>query len=709
MNPRLTFLLSGIGGGLVAGGLLGLLEAVFHAATSGAPDHLAPLYGTVLYGLLGAGAGGVAGLGTAALPPPPDDLARRARIAFAHALGAVFAVVPMLAFTLRYLGNKVVYAEQGVPVSGMAVIGLVVVGFAVFELTVMARIGRGPGFPMVRPAGAFATQGVLVLVGLGWWLVPAGDDPRAFAHDKPVPAALADAPDVLVLTIDTLRADHLGAYGFPEPISPVLDGIAADGIVFEDASAHASWTRSSFASLWTSRLPTAHRADTKASRLSDDLVLLSETLQAAGMTTGNLANNINVTETFNFDQGYDSFVYEAPDYHFGATESVFSLTFYKVVHKLREKVGGAKKVESFYQPADVVLGDARAFIEANPEARWMLGVHLMEPHDPYFEHPYLDGSGDALVNGVGFARAEVEHPSLEQADYLKRVYADEIRHMDRLIEPFVTWLKESGRYDRTLIVITADHGEEFGEHGGFWHGTTLYEEQTHVPLIVKLPANALAGSRVSWQARLIDVAPTITAALGLDADPSWAGRDLLADVRAEVEEATARAEAVEAARSTIDGLSEGFDAGTLDEVELEELRTAQRLLEPTPTGCGADPRDRVVVTEQDFEGNVLAAVRRHGRKLIVANDGNPRGLPTRELFDLDADPDESADLLAGAPPTACVAQPAEVANELTTVLDAERRLAATGAVQAEDVQVDDGETCNLCALGYLSGPACDDC
>ncbi|MCA9572512.1 MAG: sulfatase, partial [Myxococcales bacterium] len=427
---------------------------------------------------------------------------------------------------------------------------VVVLGlFAAFELLMGARLAAGPLKLLARPVGALGAWGVLVVSTGALALLPVGDDPRGtMAHHKPVPAELADAPDVLILTVDTLRADHLGTYGGPEGVSPVLDGIAADGIVFEHASAHASWTRSSFASLWTSRIPSGHKADRKASRLPEELVLLSEVLQARGVTTANLANNINVTQTFGFDQGYDTFVYEAPAYHFGATESVFSLTFYKVVHKLREKLGGHKAIESFYQPADVVLADARAFIEANAESRWMLGVHLMEPHDPYFEHPYLDGSGTAITNGVGFARAEVERPSLDQAEYLKRVYTDEIRHMDRLLAPFVDWLKSTGRYDRTLIVITADHGEEFGEHGGFWHGTTLYEEQTHVPLIVKLPAGDLAGRRVPWQARLIDVAPTLTAALGVPPDPTWAGRDLLPDVRRDVADETAKRDAVENAR-----------------------------------------------------------------------------------------------------------------------------------------------------------------
>lgn len=711
MNDRITLALAVVRGGVLGAALLGLGEAAYHLVAQGAPDLVAPFYGLVLYGAIGgalaAGAAVVvAGLGERLPGAAPTD-----RRALAHVVGHVVAVAPMAGFVMHYLGNKVVFAEQGVPLVGKLAIAGILLIYAALAVVVGRVLLRGPLAVLDRAAGFGGLLGTLGLA-LGGVAVVGSPTKPDFAHHRPAPPGLAEAPDVLLFTVDTLRADHLGVYGGPEGISPALDALAADGIVFEDASAHASWTRSSFASLWTSRIPSAHKADRKASRLSDDLVLLSEVLQANGVTTGNLANNINVTATFNFDQGYDTFLYEAPDYHFGATESVFSLTFYKVVHKLREKLGGSKVVESFYQPAEVVLDDARAFIEANAEARWMLGVHLMEPHDPYFEHPYLDGTGTAELNGVGFARAEVEKPSLDQADYLRRVYADEVRHLDRKLAPFLDWLKKTGRYDRTLIVVTADHGEEFGEHGGFWHGTTLYEEQTHVPLVIKLPQQELAGRRVAWQARLIDVAPTITAALGLEPDPTWAGRELLTDVRKEVEVEEARAKALEEARDTVAALAEAGDAGALEGEQRTALLQAQRLLEaPEPTACDTDydrARDRLVVSEQDFEGNVLAAVRHRGFKLIEANADNPRGLPERQLFDLVRDGAERTDLV-GAAAAACDQQPATLLAELHDTLAQAREQAATGAVEAADVEVDDAETCNLCALGYLDGPQCEGC
>lgn len=705
-TDNLTLALQGTLGGLLGASTLGLLEALYHLVTQGAPDLLAPFYGFVLYGLIGVPFGIAAGVGMILLGriTPHGEGAP----ALARALGTALAVSPMLLFILRYLANKVVYAEQGVPMSGNLAVLVIVGAFFVFEIVGAAWLLRTRLKALLNPIAAMGLWALGAVVLYGVAQVSSGPS-RDFAHAKAVPQGMADKPNVLIFTVDTLRADHLGIYGHPANPSPVIDKLGHDGIVFENASAHASWTRSSFASLWTSRLPSAHNTDAKASRMSDDLVLLSEVLRDAGVTTGNLANNINVTATFNFDQGYDTFLYEAPDYHFGATESVFSLTFYKVVHKLREKLGGKKEVATFYQPAEVVLNDAQAFIEANRDGRWMLGVHLMEPHDPYFEHPYLDGSGPEEFNGVGFARAEVESPELDQAEYLKKVYLDEIRHLDRKMAPFIEWLEAQGLYDDTMIVLTADHGEEFGEHGGFWHGTTLYEEQVHVPLLIKMPGKAMAGTRIDWQARLIDVAPTITAALGVAPSDTWAGKDLIPDVRTHAEQQARREVALKSAQDVVQQFTEAATAGTLSPEEKDIYDRARITLAPAdPCSTYSLPLDRTVVAEQDFEGNVLSTVKLGGFKLIRANDGNPRGLPTTQLFDLKADPHENTDLATLSSPICGQGGPDRV-ETLQGVLDREIQAAATGAVQAEDVEVDQGEICRLCALGYMSGDACDGC
>ncbi|HMV66912.1 MAG TPA: sulfatase, partial [Myxococcota bacterium] len=547
-------IIQGAAGGLIGGSLLGIAEAGWLTVTAGAPDHLAPLYAVVLYGAIGLALGLGAGLLLSGY-----EMFRKlgtGAAATSFAVGAAGAVTPVGLFVLMYLVNKEVYAEQGVPMAGKIGILAAVLALDAALLTLGRRLLLGPLAALQRGPGVLGTWGLLAAITGAYALAPAGDDPRAtWSHGKSAPAALADKPNVLLIAVDTLRADALGAYGRSGDPTPAIDMFAKDAIVFEQHIAQASWTRSSFASLFTSRIPSSHNADKKASRLADEVVLLSEALHDAGVTTANLANNINVSSTFNFDQGYDTFIYESPVYPFAATESVFGLTMYKVVQKLAErlgpKIGLGKDVATFYQPADVVLADAKAFLQANKGARTYLGVHLMEPHDPYFEHPYLMGKGDAEFNGVGYARAEHESPEASQAGYLAEVYDQEVRHLDRKLAPFFDWLRKEGLYDDTLIVLTADHGEEFGEHGGFWHGTTLYDEQIHIPLIVKLPKSALAGTRVTWQSRAIDVAPTLTAALGVAPGEGWMGSDLLGDVRGELDELAAKAKAKAEAQAAV--------------------------------------------------------------------------------------------------------------------------------------------------------------
>ena len=704
-------LTSGALGGLIRGAELGLIEAVFHLATSGAPDLWSPVYGIVLYSAIGLPFGLAAGVGISVIERLFHNTKWKIDEFLPFVAGEVLATIPMLGFMLYYLGNKLVYAEQGVPLTGLVgILGLLGV-LAVANLVLGRKLIKGKGKILLKPAGTLLLLGTATFVALVLALLPLSANPRNnFAAERPVPQALEDAPNVLFIMVDTLRADHLRA-----GLTPNLDAMAADGVVFEQAFAQASWTRSSGASLWTSRLPSSHNADTKASRLSEDAVLWSETLQDAGVTTGALINNINLTESFGFNQGFDTFLYESPDYSFGGTESVFALTFYKVVHKVAEKVfGGNKAVTSYYQPAPVVLADAQAFIQANNDSRWALYVHLMEPHDPYFEHPALQDPEAAEFNGVGFARAEVEHPDPADADYLREVYADEVRWLDREVAPFLEWMKTEGLYDDTVIVLTADHGEEFYEHGGWWHGTTLYDEQLHVPLVVKPAGNALAGTVVPWQVRNIDVAPTLAAAMGIAPDASWAGEDLMppvvdwvAQLQAALDEAAVDEAAVDEVpvdEVAVDAVP--VDEGGVDEVPVDEAPVDEPIVvvDPTLDPCYVWPQSRIVIAEEDFEGNVLGAIRTGGFKLIRANDGNPRGLAQEEVFHVATDPGETENLV-GTGGQICGRYMDSASEDLGAELGAIIVDAVTSGVSGGEATMTLAECQALMALGYIDN--CD--
>ncbi len=637
---------AGLEAGLFAGAVVGTAEGVWSVG----PDLSSPLYGCCLYAILGALFGVFGGLLGGIW-----ETWRGAPTGVGHALGAAAATSGLLALVLLRLANQTIHAGAGPSLGTLLGVGgaLLLVDMLLLRgvLAATERFGS-------RALSSLFLLGPLVLgiVLAAVASIPSANHPRARLARAPGQRAV-DAPSVLTIMVDTLRADHLGVYGKPGHISPHIDAFAADAIVFEDAVASASWTRPSAASLMTAMWPSAHGATTKSSKLPDAVVTCAEVQQEAGIATGALINNINLTASFGFDQGWDVFLYEAPDHPLGATASVLGLTWYQAVAEVRERLWFEHKpVGEYYQPAEVVLDDARVFIEANRDHPWALFVQLMEPHDPYFEHPYLQGTGEQEFNGVHTARSEVERPDGDQAAYLDGVYTTEITHMDRRLGRFFSWLKEEGLYDDTLIVFTSDHGEEFFEHGGWWHGTTLFEEQLHVPLIVKWPGNPHAGQRVSAQVRQLDACPTALAAQGLAAHPSWHGEDLLPLVD----------DADEAPRGPCDRF---------------------------------DPAERTAVSEIDFEAHRLRTLRSGGFKWIVANADNPRGLPAKSLFDLETDAGEQEDL-AGEERLHCDTPLVDLGETLDGRLDTVFGEVQFGARDEAGCLADE-EIMSLIALGYL--------
>jgi len=347
--------------------------------------------------------------------------------------------------------------------------------------------------------------------------------------------------------------------------------------------AQSSWTKPSFATIFTSLYPSSHRAVHKSDRLPGAVTSLAEVLGAVGYRTAGFANNINIAPHFGFDQGFDEYRFLAPDYDFWASPSSSQLAIYQVARRARARLTGDEiRFQDFYQDAAVVNYEVLAWLEANQGSRFFLFIHYMDPHDPYFEHPY---------NGRGYARVSDQNPDPSLASTFSRLYDGEIRYLDEHLGHLFDWLQEAGLYDETLILFTADHGEEFQEHGGWWHGTTLYEEQIGVPLIVKYPGGARAGIIMADLARSLDIAPTTLDVVGLAIPTVMMGRSLWSETEPPL----------------------------------------------------------FVFSEEDYEGNMLRSLRALDDKLILANADNPRGLPTTALFNLDHDPGEMENLAARSP------------------------------------------------------------
>ena len=696
--------------GLISGALVGLVESSYVLSSGNPEENVALFYAVVLYGLIGAGIGGGLGCGVIAL----DFVLKRTKKwtdgvnkAYAFTLPFLGVMCALGLVITNYYVNKVVYDEAGVP--GGAKIKIL----AVYGLLGAGGLWLGPIFltrtplkVLLRLRGTIAVYvGLLLLSGIFAFAPDASNSTNRLNPEREQ-AGLAEQPNVLLVMVDTLRWDYLGSYDpSKKGISPHLDALAEDGVVFEKAFGAASWTRSATASLFTSMVPLSHKTEGKKNALPQSLVTIAELLQAQGYHTGGFPNNTNVTRNFGFDQGFDYFVYQSPALPFAATDSVMQLSMYQLVRKLREKVVTYKKVEEFYQPAPTVLNTLQEYIEAQKGQKWFAFTHLMEPHDPYFERPY---------NGVGFGRAENEVPDHNQMvgdepliDYLKRIYSQEITEMDKDFGAFIRWMKAEGIYDNTMIIVTSDHGEEFFEHGGWWHGTTLYEEQIRVPLIVKLPGQKWSGKRVPWQVRVIDVGPTIANEAGVSRTKqengefftvldekgeslltaeNWQGENLFDADFKDVFEAKPTVEP----EVVVDGASGQSSEDTPADAVVE----ASPALQASPVG-DLSKYDRPVYAKEHFEGYKLEAVRFKGWKLIEAE--NPKGakrvLPAVSLFEMSGFSPAELDQKAG--------MGFPVQGDLELVLKTEQLKALQVDVKAEEVELNEAEKAKLQAIGYM--------
>ena len=567
-------------GGLLGGTFVGLVEAIYVAFnSSGTRDWSGVVYAVLLYGAVGLAAG--VGLAVAAalltlVRGKPPEPARSWTLSF------LAVVLPLGLVIGRFLLRRDVFAETPpTPAAQAALLG----GLAVFALVFYVLVRNA----LAKTFFSFFTQargsgGVFALVFLFWLALGVGNcvDNKAGADLTPAPVSveLQHKPNVLLVVVDTLRADALGAYGGPADASPRTDRWAASAHVYEQAQVAAPWTRPSFASFLTSTVPCTHQTYRKADRLPDELDTVAEQLQKHGYTTGAYVNNINVAASFNFGQGFDTFEFMRPTYPF-RSEASFRLTLFQVLRLVRERyLPGSKRVERFYHDAEAVTDASIDWLSRHGQSRWFLMTHYMDPHDPYFPHPY---------DGTGYARVEHPRPGLGEASYMADLYAGEVTYWDSEFGRLLDWLGERGLLEDTVVILTSDHGEEFGEHGGFWHGNRLYDEALRVPLIVAIPGHS--GSRVRDQVRLIDLPPTIADLAGAPHGRQWQGFSLM----------------------------RGY-----------ALR---------------DTKDRLALAEADFEGFELRSVRDLDWKLIENQAGPPdRPRPPQELFYLKDDPGEQQDL-----------------------------------------------------------------
>ncbi|HZI64759.1 MAG TPA: sulfatase [Thermoanaerobaculia bacterium] len=386
-------------------------------------------------------------------------------------------------------------------------------------------------------------------------------------------------PDVLILLVDGLRPDRLGAYGHSRATSPAIDRLARDGVVFRQAISQSTFTKTSIASLFTGRNPYRHGVYwgnnlEQPGRVTSDVLrreetTLAELLARRGYLTGAWVQNSHLRDFMGFAQGFQVY---------------------------RDQEGPIERIHRRF--GSFLSGPGRRY-------PFFAYLHYIDLHDPYRPPPPYDtmfGPRGAVYDGVDFADwgaflAEVEEGKRalgeDELRQLRDLYDGQIRRIDERVGELLDRLRRLGLYDRMLIVLTADHGEAFLEHGFISHSAAPYDELVRVPLIVKFPAGRFAGGEVAEQVRLVDLFPTVA------------------------EEA---------------GVSEALDPGQPREVD-------GCALQPLLRGAARDARCAVAVSEIAEDGAYPSiAVRSEGWKLVHRPGAEDA------LYDLERDPGETANV-----------------------------------------------------------------
>jgi arylsulfatase A-like enzyme len=332
-----------------------------------------------------------------------------------------------------------------------------------------------------RPHKAFA---LLVLAAVAAWI--------GCSREGPV------HPNIVLVVVDALRRDHLGCYGYGRPTSPEIDQLANRAIVFDTAIAPAPWTKTSFSSFLTSRYPFQHGVVDWESVMPDTITTLAEVLKASGYSTLAVVNMLGITERFEVLRGID-------------------------------RVSAAAKYKR-----DVAGSTADAIeLMRGSEKPFFILIHYFDVHWPYRPpSKYIDRvRGDSDINPVGTAVAGIsragDKPSEQAIEREMLLYDACIRYADEGVGNLVTFLEEEGLKDNTILIITADHGEAFWEHGVGSHGYNLYDEAVRVPLILDYPARYKSARRIAAQVGLIDLLPTLVDLAGVKDQGHREGRDLV--------------------------------------------------------------------------------------------------------------------------------------------------------------------------------------
>jgi arylsulfatase A-like enzyme len=375
-----------------------------------------------------------------------------------------------------------------------------------------------------------------------------------------------------------LRRDHVGLYGYDRDTTPNLDRFSADAVTFDSAYAPSPWTRPSTASLLTGLNPPRHGAEADRHRLGEPITLLSEYLRDVGYHTAAFVANPHVVQNWGFDQGFEHFQ------DIGATTREWV------------RVG-----------VDRVNREVFEHLSRGPREPFFYYVHTIDPHGPNDPPaPYRSLFTDEPQNAPDPGTLE---PSTPRAvlENLKSLYDAEIYFNDLHFGEFMSVLKERGLYDESVILVVSDHGEEHLDHGLGGHSRQLFNEVVHVPVLIKLPRSAHAGTRVASPASLIDIVPTILSLTCQPVPEELEGIDLMPFISDESSNQGPRPIFFALNKKNIDGIwyiSRGVIVGKDKYIEETSPRSRKMLFD-----IEGDPREtRNLIEVEDGRAAALAGI-----------------------------------------------------------------------------------------------------
>jgi choline-sulfatase len=333
-----------------------------------------------------------------------------------------------------------------------------------------------------RAALAAAAVVLVIVAAAAWWMIrrPPQHEDRADLGSLP-PGVSREALNLVIVTLDTTRADRIGAYGAQGVETPGLDRLAREGVLFEQAVAVAPLTLPAHSSMFTAKFPPEHGVrDNGGFFLGPDHVTLAEVLKARGYRTGAFVGAYVLDSKWGLDQGFDTY---ADDFDISLTRGV--------------------SLSATQRPANEVLDKALPWISESGGSPFFAWLHLYDPHAPYrAPEPY----GSRFKN----------HP-----------YNGEIAFADSQVQRLLSHLESLGAYDRTIISVIGDHGESLGDHGESAHGFFIYNSVTHVPFIIRAPFSATRQRRVVDPVRAVDLMPTVLDLLGAGPPQRVSGTSLV--------------------------------------------------------------------------------------------------------------------------------------------------------------------------------------